>query len=233
MNTSPRLKILVVEDEPAQMELLAYNFEKAGYMVLRATDGDNGQLMAIEELPDIIVLDWMLPGKSGIEVCRELKRAEETREIPVLMLTARGEEGDKVRGLDMGADDYVVKPYSVAELLARVRAMVRRSNPASAGEVVDFGDIVLDADQHRVLRNGIPVKLGPTEYRLLSVFISRPGRVWSREQLLDRVWGHDLDIDFRTVDVHVGRLRKALRQEGKPDPIRTVRSAGYSLDFED
>jgi len=174
----------------------------------------------------------MLPGKSGIEVCRELKRDPETREIPVMMLTARGEEADKVRGLDIGADDYVVKPYSVPELLARVRAMVRRSNPANSGELLGFGDIVLDSEQHRVLRNGKSVKLGSTEYRLLTVFISRPGRVWSREQLLDRVWGHDLDIDFRTVDVHVGRLRKALRQDEQPDPIRTVRSAGYSLDFE-
>ena len=197
-----------------------------------AHDGEEGQLKAIEELPDLIVLDWMLPGKSGIEVCRELKRDAATREVPVLMLTARGEEADRVRGLDIGADDYVVKPYSVAELLARVRAMIRRSNPAGSGEVVGFGDIVLDSEQHRVLRNGQTVKLGPTEYRLLSVFISRPGRVWSREQLLDRVWGHDLEIDFRTVDVHVGRLRKALRQEGKPNPIRTVRSAGYSLDFD-
>jgi len=232
MNTSPQLNVLVVEDEPAQMELLIYNFEKAGYHVHTANDGEEGQLKAIEETPDIIVLDWMLPGKSGIEVCRELKRDPETREIPVLMLTARGEEADKVRGLDIGADDYVVKPYSVAELLARVRAMLRRSNPVNSGEVLGFGDIVLDSEQHRVLRNGTSVKLGPTEYRLLSVFISRPGRVWSREQLLDRVWGHDLDIDFRTVDVHVGRLRKALRQDGKPDPIRTVRSAGYSLDFD-
>ncbi len=233
MNPAPQLSVLIVEDEPSQMELLVYNFEKAGFHVSTAPDGEEGQLKAIEQGPDAIILDWMLPKKSGIEVCRELKRSEATREIPILMLTARGEESDKVRGLDTGADDYVVKPYSVAELLARVRAMIRRANPAQAGEVLSFGDIALDSEQHRVLRNGKSVRLGPTEFRLLSVFISRPGRVWSREQLLDRVWGHDLEIDFRTVDVHVGRLRKALRQDNLPDPIRTVRSAGYSLDFED
>lgn len=233
MNPAPRPSVLIVEDEPSQMELLVYNFEKAGFDVSTAPDGEEGQLKAIELDPDAIILDWMLPSKSGIEVCRELKRAEATREIPILMLTARGEEADKVRGLDTGADDYVVKPYSVAELLARVRAMIRRANPAQAGEVLTFGDIALDSEQHRVLRSGKPVRLGPTEFRLLTVFMSRPGRVWSREQLLDRVWGHDLEIDFRTVDVHVGRLRKALRLDGMADPIRTVRSAGYSLDFED
>lgn len=232
MITSSEPCVLIVEDEPAQMELLRYNFGKDGFRTLSAVDGDEGLLLAKEELPDLIILDWMLPKLSGIEVCRQLKRSVETKLIPVIMLTARGEESDKVRGLDTGADDYVVKPYSVNELLARARALLRRSSPVSMGESLSHGDIVLDMEQHKVLRNARPVKLGPTEFRLLAVFIERPGRVWSRDQLLDRVWGHDLEIDFRTVDVHVGRLRKALRQDGLPDPIRTVRAAGYSLDFD-
>ena len=219
-----------MEDEAAQMELLSYNLEKEGYQIVAATDGEEGLLLAEEEKPDLIVLDWMLPSLSGIEVCRQLKRGKHTSEIPVIMLTARGEESDRVRGLDVGADDYIVKPYSVAELLARVRAMIRRANPASQGQIIECGDILFDPEKYQVSRAGQAIKLGPTEFRLLSVFISKPGRVWSRDQLLERVWGHNLDIDFRTVDVHIGRLRKALRQAGKPDPIRTVRSAGYSLD---
>ena len=225
-------KILVVEDEAAQMELLAYNLEQEGYQTIKATDGEEGLLFAQEEKPDLIILDWMLPKLSGIETCRQLKRGKETKETPIMMLTARGEESDKVRGLDIGADDYIVKPYSVAELMARTRALIRRGNPASAGEIIKYGDLVFDPEKMQVLRNGSHIKLGPTEFRLFSVFISRPGRVWTRNQLLDQVWQDDLDIDLRTVDVHVGRLRKSLRQEGKPDPIRTVRSTGYSLDFE-
>lgn len=224
------LTVLIIEDEPAQVELLDYNFAREGYRTLCARDGEEGMLMAIEEHPDLIVLDWMLPKLSGIEVCRQLKRNGATAEIPVLMLTARGEEADRVRGLDTGADDYVVKPYSVVELLARARALVRRYSPNASGRIVSHGGIQIDQDQYRVTRDEMPVSLGPTEYRLLSVLMSRPGRVWSREQLLDRVWSQNLDIDLRTVDVHIGRLRKALRMPGKPDPIRTVRSAGYSFD---
>ena len=224
--------VLIVEDEPAQTELLRYNFDKTGFRTITATDGEEGVLLARERRPDLIVLDWMLPELSGIEVCRQLKRDAEVRQIPIMMLTARGEETDKVRGLDTGADDYVVKPYSVNELLARARALLRRANPASMGETLVHGDLVLDQVQHKVIRNGKQVKLGPTEFRLLTVLMERPGRVWSRGQLLDRVWGQDMEIDYRTVDVHVGRLRKALRQEGQGDPIRTVRAAGYSLDYE-
>lgn len=232
MASLPQPTVLIVEDETSQVELLKFNFEKSGYSTLVAMDGEEGLLQAQEHTPDLIVLDWMLPELSGIEVCRQLKRSEATRAIPILMLTARGEESDKVRGLDTGADDFVVKPYSVKELLARARAMIRRSNPVQSGEVVTYGDLTLDSEQHKAFRNGKMIKLGPTEFRLLCVFISRPGRVWSRDQLLERVWPHDLDIDLRTVDVHVGRLRKAIKQPGKSDPIRTVRAAGYSLDID-
>ena len=225
-------KVLIIEDETAQMELLAYNLEKEQYQVIKARDGEEGLLLAEESTPDLIILDWMLPKLSGIEACRQLKRGKSTKNIPIVMLTARGEENDKVRGLDIGADDYMVKPYSVAELLARTRALIRRGNPMSAGQIVEYGDLRIDLEKFKVFRNEATINLGPTEFRLLSVFLSRPGRVWSRNQLLETVWEHDLDIDFRTVDVHVGRLRKALRQDGKPDPIRTVRSAGYSLDLE-
>ena len=225
--------VLIVEDEAAQLELLKFNFQKQDFRTLVAEDGEEGLLLAQEYHPDLIILDWMLPELSGIEVCRQLKRNDKTREIPILMLTARGEENDKVRGLDTGADDYVVKPYSVKELLARARAMIRRSNPVRSGEVVTYADITIDTEQHKAYRDGTLLKLGPTEYRLLSVFMGRPGRVWSRDQLLERVWPHDLDIDLRTVDVHVGRLRKALKQPDKRDPIRTIRATGYSLDLED
>ncbi|MEP3231897.1 MAG: phosphate regulon transcriptional regulator PhoB [Hyphomicrobiales bacterium] len=225
-------KVLIVEDETAQMELLAYNLEQEQYQVIKATDGEEGLLLAEENNPDLIILDWMLPKLSGIEACRQLKRGKNTKNIPIVMLTARGEENDKVRGLDIGADDYMVKPYSVAELLARTRALIRRNSSMTAGQIIEYGDISFDPEKFKVSRNDIALNLGPTEFRLLSVFLSRPGRVWSRDQLLEKVWEHDLDIDLRTVDVHVGRLRKALRQEGKADPIRTVRSAGYSLDLE-
>lgn len=222
--------VLIVEDERPQLELLSYNIEKEGFEVLRAEEGEEALMIAEETPPDIVVLDWMLPDVSGIEVCRRLKAKQQTRQIPIIMLTARGEEADRVRGLDTGADDYVVKPYSVNELLARVRALIRRTRPGAAGEVLSHGDIALNTERHRVERDGIPVHLGPTEYRLLYVLMERPGRVMNRDQLLDLVWGRDKDVDHRTVDVHVGRLRKALRMPGKPDPIRTVRGAGYALE---
>ncbi len=221
--------VLVVEDEPAQREVLSYNLEAEGFRVSRAEDGEQALLLAEEEAPDIIVLDWMLPNVSGIEVCRRLKSRPETRAVPVIMLSARAEEVDRVRGLETGADDYVVKPYSVVELMARVRAQLRRTRPASVGERLEYEDIVLDSETHRVTRNDTPLKLGPTEFRLLTTFMEKPGRVWTREQLLDRVWGRDIYVDTRTVDVHIGRLRKALCQHGGSDPLRTVRGAGYAL----
>ncbi|UWQ30565.1 phosphate regulon transcriptional regulator PhoB [Leisingera sp. M527] len=221
--------VLVVEDEMAQREVLAYNLEADGFRVLRAKDGEEALLMVEEDMPDMIILDWMMPNLSGIEVCRRLKTRAETRNIPVIMLSARSEEVDKVRGLETGADDYVVKPYSVAELMARVRSQLRRVRPSTVGVRLEYDDIVLDAETHKVSRGGNPLKLGPTEFRLLSTFIEKPGRVWSREQLLDRVWGRDIYVDTRTVDVHIGRLRKALTQHGGNDPVRTVRGAGYAL----
>ncbi len=221
--------VLVVEDEPAQREVLAYNLEAEGFQVARAENGEEALIMIEEAPPDVIVLDWMLPNVSGIEVCRRLKTRPETRGLPIIMLSARSEEVDRVRGLETGADDYVVKPYSIVELMARVRAQLRRTRPASMGEVLEFDDIRLDAETHRVTRDGQLLKLGPTEFRLLSTFMEKPGRVWSREQLLDRVWGREIYVDTRTVDVHIGRLRKALCQNGGEDPVRTVRGAGYAL----
>ncbi|MEL6509292.1 MAG: phosphate regulon transcriptional regulator PhoB [Pseudomonadota bacterium] len=221
--------VLLVEDEPAQREVLAYNLEAEGFRVAKAENGEEGLLLVDEEAPDVIVLDWMLPSVSGIEVCRRLKMRSETRSIPVIMLSARSEEVDRVRGLETGADDYVVKPYSVVELMARVRTQLRRTRPAAIGERLEFEDIVLDAETHRVTRSDKALKLGPTEFRLLSTLMEKPGRVWSRDQLLDRVWGRDIYVDTRTVDVHVGRLRKALCQHGGADPVRTVRGAGYAL----
>ncbi len=221
--------VLLVEDEPAQREVLAYNLEAEGFGVAKAETGDDALMMVDETQPDVIILDWMLPGVSGIEICRRLKSNTDTRKIPVIMLTARSEEADRVRGLETGADDYVIKPYSVIELMARVRTQLRRVRPASIGERLEFGDILLDAETHRVTRSGQAIKLGPTEFRLLSTFMEKPGRVWSREQLLDRVWGRDIYVDTRTVDVHIGRLRKALCQHGGEDPVRTVRGAGYAL----
>jgi two-component system, OmpR family, phosphate regulon response regulator PhoB len=222
-------KVLVVEDEPAQREVLAYNLEAEGFKVSRAETGDEALLLVDEETPDIIVLDWMLPGVSGIEVCRRVKSRLETRAIPIIMLSARSEEVDRVRGLETGADDYVIKPYSVVELMARVRSQLRRTRPTTVGQRLEFLDIVLDAETHRVMRGDKTLRLGPTEFRLLSTFMEKPGRVWSREQLLDRVWGRDIYVDTRTVDVHIGRLRKALMVHGDNDPIRTVRGAGYAL----
>lgn len=222
-------RVLVVEDEPAQREVLAYNLEAEGFAVSRAQNGEEALLLVDEDLPDIIVLDWMMPRLSGIEVCRRLKIRPETRSIPVIMLSARSEEVDKVRGLETGADDYVVKPYSVIELMARVRSQLRRVRPSTVGQRLEFDDIVLDSESHKVQRGTNEIKLGPTEFRLLSTFMEKPGRVWSREQLLDRVWGRDIYVDTRTVDVHIGRLRKALTQSGGSDPVRTVRGAGYAL----
>lgn len=227
MQTTPC--VLVVEDEPAQREVLAYNLEAQGFRVIQADNGEEALLLVEEETPDLIVLDWMLPNVSGIEVCRRLKIRPETKGVPVIMLSARSEEVDLVRGLETGADDYVVKPYSVAELMARVRTQLRRTRPASQGEVLEYEDITLDSVTHRVHRAGSVIKLGPTEFRLLTTLLEKPGRVWSREQLLDRVWGRDIYVDTRTVDVHVGRLRKALCAHGGADPLRTVRGAGYAL----
>ena len=227
--TSVQPTVLVVEDEPAQREVLGYNLEAEGFRVAKAENGEEALILVDEEQPDIIVLDWMLPNVSGIEVCRQLKTRADTRNVPIIMLSARSEEVDRVRGLETGADDYVIKPYSVVELMARVRAQLRRTRPAAAGLRLEFEDIVLDAETHRVTRDGSEVKLGPTEFRLLSTLMEKPGRVWSREQLLDRVWGRDIYVDTRTVDVHIGRLRKSLTHSGGGDPLRTVRGAGYSL----
>lgn len=222
-------RVLVVEDEPAQREVLAYNLEAEGFSVSRAENGEEALLLVEEVVPDVIVLDWMMPNLSGIEVCRRLKIKSETRGIPVIMLSARSEEVDRVRGLETGADDYVIKPYSVIELMARVRSQLRRVRPAATGERLEYEDIVLDSVSHRVNRGKAELHLGPTEFRLLSTFMEKPGRVFSREQLLDRVWGRDIYVDTRTVDVHIGRLRKALTQHGGSNPLRTVRGAGYAL----
>lgn len=224
-----RPHVLIVEDEAAQREVLAYNLEAEGFRVTRAENGEEGLLCVAEDPPDVMVLDWMMPHLSGIEVCRRLKLKPETRAIPIIMLSARSEEVDKVRGLETGADDYVVKPYSVSELMARVRTQLRRVRPATVGQILTYGDIVLDAETHRVTRNDQALKLGPTEFRLLATFMEKPGRVWSRDMLLDRVWGREIYVDTRTVDVHVGRLRKVLTKNGGDDPVRTVRGAGYAL----
>ena len=224
-----RPTILIVEDEPAQREVLSYNLGAEGFDLAQAETGDDALLLIEEAQPDVIVLDWMLPGVSGIEICRQLKTRPQTRAIPIIMLTARSEEADRVRGLETGADDYVLKPYSVKELIARIRTQLRRVRPASVGQVLGFQDISLDPESHRVTRAGQPVELGPIEFRLLATLIEKPGRVWARDQLLDRVWGREVYVDTRTVDVHVGRLRKALCQHGGDDPIRTVRGAGYAL----
>ncbi|CAN1552745.1 OmpR Response regulators consisting of a CheY-like receiver domain and a winged-helix DNA-binding domain [Caulobacteraceae bacterium] len=224
--------VLVVEDEDALATLLQYNLEKEGYRVIQAGDGEEALILVQEELPDLVVLDWMLPKVSGIEVCRRLRQRPESRNLPILMLTARGEESDRVRGLDTGADDYVVKPFAMSELTARIRAVMRRIRPGLADDRVTCGDIVMDRVAHRVKRGGQEVHLGPTEFRLLDHLMQHPGRVFSREQLLDAVWGSDVYVEARTVDVHIGRLRKALNGRADADPIRTVRSAGYSLDLD-
>ena len=229
MAQDKRPTVLLVEDEPAQREVLAYNLDAEGFRVVPADNGEDAMLLVEEEGPDIIILDWMMPKLSGIEVCRRLKMRPETRGIPIIMLSARAEEVDRIRGLETGADDYVIKPYSVLELMARARAQLRRVRPSSAGVVLEWGDIRLDPETHRVYRADKVLKLGPTEFRLLTALIEKPGRVWSREQLLDRVWGRDIYVDTRTVDVHVGRLRKSLMAHGGEDPLRTVRGAGYAL----
>ena len=223
--------ILVAEDEDSLATLLNYNLEKEGYAVAVAADGEEALVMVDEKLPDLILLDWMLPKVSGIEVCRRLRARTETRNIPIIMLTARGEETDRIRGLDTGADDYIVKPFSMSELSARIRAVLRRLRPGLAEDRVRIGDLVIDRVAHRVKRGGKEIHLGPTEFRLLDYLMQHPGRVFSREQLLDAVWGSDVYVEARTVDVHVGRLRKALNRDAAPDPIRTVRSAGYALDI--
>jgi two-component system phosphate regulon response regulator PhoB len=222
--------ILVVEDEDALATLLQYNLDKEGYRVELCGDGEEALILIDEKQPDLVVLDWMLPGVSGIEVCRRLRQRAETRNLPIIMLTARGEETDRIRGLDTGADDYVVKPFSMVEFCARIRAVLRRIRPGLAEDRVRQGDIVIDRVAHRVKRAGKDVHLGPTEFRLLDYFMQHPGRVFSREQLLNAVWGSDVYVETRTVDVHIGRLRRALTKTEDTDPIRTVRSAGYSLD---
>ncbi|MEQ1781849.1 MAG: phosphate regulon transcriptional regulator PhoB [Hyphomonadaceae bacterium] len=221
---------LIVEDEPALVELIRYNLIKEGYEVSTAQDGEEALLLIEERQPDIVLLDWMLPKLAGIEVARRLRSKSATRNLPIIMLTARAEESDRIRGLDIGADDYMTKPFSMSELTARIRAVMRRIRPALAEDVVVVGDISMDRAAHKVTRGGVDVHLGPTEFRLLDYFIQHPGRVFSREQLLDAVWGSDVYVETRTVDVHIGRLRKALSKGGGDDPIRTVRSAGYSLD---
>lgn len=225
--------VLIVEDEPPLVELLSYNLEKAGFQIHIARDGEEALLAVEERKPDLILLDWMLPYVSGIEICRRIRRNPETRNVPIIILTARGEENDRIRGLEAGADDYVVKPFSPSELVARVRAVLRRTRPAFDKDSLTYGDITMDLTTHRVSRNDEPVDLGPTEFRLLRFMMEHPGRVFSREQLLDSVWGHDTYIEPRTVDVHIRRLRKAMNLPGTTDLIRTVRSAGYALDLKE
>jgi len=217
--------VLVVEDEAALVTLLRYNLEREGFRVAEARDGEEAMLQIAEQMPDLVVLDWMLPLMSGIEVCRQLRRLPETRRLPIVMLTARGEEGDKLRGLDAGADDYVTKPFSPSELIARLRAVMRRSRPERDGETLQYQDLVMDLASHRVRRNGREVHLGPTEFRLLRHLLENQGRVFSREQLLDMVWGRDVYVEPRTVDVHIRRLRKAINADVETDLIRTVRAA--------
>jgi len=228
--TAMGARILIVEDEEPLTLLLRYNLEAEGYQVDIAARGDEAEIRLKESPPDLVVLDWMLPGISGIELCRRLRARSDTERLPIIMLTARGEESERVRGLATGADDYLVKPFSVPELLARVKALLRRANPARILSLLQIGDVELDRDRRRVLRAGRDVHLGPTEFRLLEHLMQSAGRVFSRGQLLDGVWGRDVYIDERTVDVHVGRLRRALNRGGAPDPIRTVRGGGYAFD---
>lgn len=222
--------IMIVEDDESLRTLMEYNFEKEGFATVTARDGEEALMKLEEAKPDLVVLDWMLPNVSGIEVCRRLRAKPETQGLPVIMLTARAEESDKIRGLDTGADDYVVKPFSMEELVARIRAVLRRLRPSLVSDIVTAGDIEIDRTAHRVRRNDEEVHLGPTEFRLLDHLMQNPGRVFSREQLLNAVWGSDVFVEARTVDVHIGRLRKALGKHGDKNPIRTVRSAGYSLE---
>lgn len=222
--------VLVVEDDRALCDLLSWNLSAEGYEVRSTGDGEEALLMVREQHPDAIILDWMIEQVPGIEVCRQLRKDKETARIPIVMLTARGEEEDRIRGLKTGADDYVTKPFSPRELMARVEALLRRSQPSLAGDTLEFADIELDSASHRVRRSGESIHLGPTEFRLLRYFMERPNRVLSRQQILDAVWGMDSDIDERTVDVHIRRLRKAINREGDVDPIRTIRAAGYAMD---
>lgn len=226
-------RILLVEDDRALVELLTYHFERDEFDVQATADGEEALVMVREAPPDLLILDWMIEGISGIELCRRLRRLPEAANLPIIMLTARGEEADRIRGLETGADDYITKPFSPRELLARVGAVLRRVRPALAGEHLAYADIEMDIVGHKVRRGGEMVPLGPTEFRLLRHFLEHPGRVFSRERLLDSVWGHDSDIELRTVDVHIRRLRKAVNAHGRPDVIRTVRSAGYALDADD
>jgi two-component system, OmpR family, phosphate regulon response regulator PhoB len=223
-------RVLIVEDEAPLVTMLRYNLEREGFAIDEAADGEEALLRIAERRPDAVLLDWMLPLVSGLEVCRQLRRAPATRALPIIMLTAKGEEGDRIRGLDSGADDYVVKPFSPSELVARLRAVIRRAQPSAGESVLRYTDLAMDLVAHRVSRDGRPIHLGPTEYRLLRHFLQHPGRVFSREQLLDRVWGDDSEIEMRTVDVHIRRLRKALNEGGGRDLLRTVRSVGYALD---
>ncbi|WP_368419354.1 phosphate regulon transcriptional regulator PhoB [Rhodovarius sp.] len=225
--------ILIVEDEAPLLTLLRYNLEKQGFRVEEATDGQEALLRVAENKPDLVLLDWMLPSLSGIEVCRQIRRRPATRDLPVIMVTARTEDQDAVRALDIGADDYITKPFAVEALLARIRALLRRSGTVPTKGTLTFLDLSMDQDAHRVVRNGRALHLGPTEYRLLEFFLMHPGRVFSREQMLDAVWGRDIHVEPRTVDVHIRRLRKAINAEGEVDIIRTVRSAGYALDLEE
>ncbi len=222
--------IRVVEDAPALATLLRYNLEKEGFSVAEAHDGEEALLQLSERTPDAVLLDWMLPQVSGLEICRRIRRTPQWRSLPVIMLTAKGEEADRVRGLEGGADDYVGKPFGVTERVARLKAVLRRARPSAGAETLRYADLVMDLASHRVTRNGDPVHLGPTEFRLLRVLLERPGRVFSREQLLDAVWGRESEIEPRTVDVHLRRLRKALNEDGRRDLIRTVRAAGYAID---
>ena len=223
-------RVMIVEDEEPLTTLLRYNLEAEGYEVDTVFRGDEAEVRLRESVPDLLLLDWMLPALSGIELCRRLRTREETRSLPIIMLTARGEEGERVRGLSTGADDYVVKPFSVPELMARIRAILRRARPETIASVLKIGDLELDRETHRVHRAGRELHLGPTEYKLLEYLMQNPGRVYSREQLLDGVWGREVYVDERTVDVHVGRLRKALNRGRSRDPVRTVRGVGYALD---
>ena len=228
----PNTRLLLVEDDRALADLVTFHFERSGYDVTRTGDGEEALILVDEVKPDVILLDWMIEGISGIEVCRRLRRRATTANVPIMMLTARGEESDRIRGFETGADDYVTKPFSPRELMSRVAAVLRRVRPALAGEQLAYGDIEMDVAGHKVRRSGKSIQLGPTEFRLLRHFMEHPGRVFSRERLLEAVWSHDPDIDARTVDVHVRRLRQALNNGGRTDLIRTVRSAGYSLDAE-
>ena len=223
-------KILVVEDDANLVELITYNLEQEDFAVVTTDDGEEALVLADEEKPDLVLLDWMIVNLSGIEVCRRMRREPATANLPIIMLTARTEEADRIRGLEIGADDYITKPFSPRELVARIRAVLRRLRPALAGGNLEYAGIFMDTTAHKVMRDGMPVALGPTEFRLLRHFLEHPGRVFSREQLLDSVWGRDVYVEQRTVDVHIRRLRKAINLDGLPDVIRTVRSAGYSLD---